>query len=201
MHFEFQINGRPPGDWTTQTALALEKRTEAVSRRMYPGLWRTTDRLNENKMPEDVLKRRRIRYKIYGVVLLLLGLFLLIPGLMDPKKLTVPLFAGLFASCNGLFQLLSRKTHPGKRYLRAAKQLLAQRNTAPETTIRFDEAGICDEETPIPFDRFDTIVEMPDLYLLTWNGKVLLLWKQELTNGSPDAFSSLLEQKHPVYRP
>ena len=69
-----------------QLARALEKRMELNSRKVMPKLWAVTDRLRSvPKAPEPVLRRRRVRYKIYGVILLVLGLLLLIPGLMEPE--------------------------------------------------------------------------------------------------------------------
>lgn len=198
MEFVFQIYGCPPGDWTQQLALALEKRTELHSRQQLPSLWRTIDRLGSPKMPEPVLKRRRIRYKIYGVILILLGLFLLIPGLIKPAELTVPLLVGLFATGTGILQLLPRKRYPSKAMQKQANQLLEQRSTIPETTVRFTEQGIADDETPIAFSQMEAIVEGPDLYLIAWADKGLVLWKQELTEGAPDDFSNWLAEHHPI---
>ena len=67
---------------------ALEKRTELSSRKKDPGLWRQTDRLhayNERTGNVGTGKGRKIFRTVLTIVLLLLGLFLLIPGLMDPK--------------------------------------------------------------------------------------------------------------------
>lgn len=77
--------------FTPQLAMALDKRLELHSRRTMPGLWSVTDRLNSMpRASEAVLKRRQVRYRIYGVVLLVLGLFLLIPGLMEPRNWRYP---------------------------------------------------------------------------------------------------------------
>jgi hypothetical protein len=198
MEFVFHINGCPAGDWEQQLALALEKRNEAHSRQSLPGLWRTIDRLGTPKMSEPVLRRRRIRYKIYGVILILLGLFLLIPGLMKPEELTVPLLVGLFATGTGILQLLPRRKRPGKSALHAAGQLLKTRSAVSALTVRFDEQGIADAETPISFETIETIVEMPDLYLVCWANKGLVLWKQELTTASPEDFTEWLSDRHTV---
>ena len=79
---------------------ALEKRTELSSRKKYPGLWRQTDRLhayNERTGSAGTGKGRKIFRTVLTIVLLLLGLFLLIPGLMDPKNLKGPLIVGILA--------------------------------------------------------------------------------------------------------
>jgi len=198
MEFAFQVHGCPPGDWTEQLALALEQRTQAYSRQRLPGLWRTIDKLGTPKMPEPVLKRRRVRYKIYGVILVLLGLFLLIPGLMEPETLQVPLLAGLFATGTGILQLLPRKRYPSKTMLKQADQLLEQRRTIPDTTVHFTEHGIADDGAPIDFSQIEVIVEAPDLFLIAWADKGLVLWKQELAAGAPEDFSKWLAEHHPV---
>ena len=198
MDYVFQVNGCPPGDWTQQVALALEKRTALYSREKLPVLWRLTDRLGTPNMPEPVLKRRRIRSRIYGVILVLLGLFLLIPGLIEPQTLKVPLFAGLFATMTGILQMLPRRKHPVKRYLRTANSLLAHRQTVRGTAIRFDEKGIVDGDSSIAFAQFDSIIEGPDLYFLAWGEKGMILWKQELTGSTPEAFSAFLSAHHTV---
>ena len=87
---------------------ALEKRTELSSRKKYPGLWRQTDRLhayNERTGNAGTGKGRKIFRTVLTIVLLLLGLFLLIPGLMDPKNLKGPLIVGILAVSCALFRI------------------------------------------------------------------------------------------------
>lgn len=99
-----------------QLARALEKRMELNSRKVMPKLWAVTDRLRSvPKAPEPVLRRRRVRYKIYGVILLVLGLLLLIPGLMEPEELSAPLAAGALATVSGVLYLWPRRSGPGSR--------------------------------------------------------------------------------------
>lgn len=78
-----------------QISRILEARTNRLSRSRFPKLWRLTDRLNggKNVSSKDMQARRTFR-TILGVVNWILGMFLLLPGLMEPKELTFALLVG-----------------------------------------------------------------------------------------------------------
>ena len=98
--FVFQITPLDPAASRDQVSLALKQRSELLSRQAYPRLWRMADRLSRvEKAPPAVRRRRRKLRLILGTVDWGLGLFLLLPGLMDPAALLVPLLVG--AVCFG----------------------------------------------------------------------------------------------------
>ena len=106
MEFVFELTKYNDISFKLQVSKALEKRTELVSRNKHPRLWKYTDKLNsKKKVPEQVLEKRRSRYKVYGIVLLLLGLFLLIPSLMAPKEMLIPLLVGAFTVGIGILNI------------------------------------------------------------------------------------------------
>lgn len=75
-----------------QLSRVLRHCADFSSRKKLPMLWKITDRLN--RMPKaapEVLKKRRQREGIWGIVLWALSMFLLIPSAMDPAALTGPL--------------------------------------------------------------------------------------------------------------
>ena len=82
MDYEFQLSPYDGASLVPQVSCALEKRTESISREKYPKMWKITDHFNSKKVSEIVLKRRRLRYRVYGILLIIMGAFLLIPGLM-----------------------------------------------------------------------------------------------------------------------
>ena len=83
------------------------------------------DKMNsKEKASEEVLKKRRRRFKVYGTLFIIAGLFLFIPSLMKPKEMLLPLLAGAFAVVLGIF------------YLRSGK------NTKKEKVTSFDKAAI-----------------------------------------------------------
>ena len=109
MDYEFQLSPYDGASLVPQVSCALEKRTESISREKYPKMWKITDHFNSKKVSEIVLKRRRLRYRVYGILLIIMGAFLLIPGLMEPQELAVPLFAGILGLLLGVFTLWSSK--------------------------------------------------------------------------------------------
>jgi len=202
MEFRFIAHGCPDGDWKPQLVRALQTHTETLSRRAVPGIWKMTDRLNRvSKAPEYVLRRRRIREIVWGILLLLLGLFLIIPGLVKPKELFFPLLVGLFAAVTGLTRLLPRRKRENRRLLRSAETLLHNRAAVTEAVVIFDENGLCpDGAEPVAYDSLVTAVEADDLYFFTWGNQALLLFKQELQNQSPEAFSGWLAERITLLR-
>ena len=89
-----------------QVQTLLAKRVELDSRRRLPKLWDLTDRLNRaERAPQAVQVRRRRRRSILGVLCWALGLFLLLPGLVEPQSLLVPLLTGAAAYGAGIAAL------------------------------------------------------------------------------------------------
>lgn len=80
MEFCFEIMPATRPDLKNQLARGLDLRTELKSRRKFPGLWKKTDEWNE-KNTDDALKRRKTKNTVFGIFFLLLGIFLLVPGL------------------------------------------------------------------------------------------------------------------------
>ena len=80
--------------------------------------------------------------------------------------------------------------------LRSAETLLHNRAAVTEAVVIFDENGLCpDGAEPVAYDSLVTAVEADDLYFFTWGNQALLLFKQELQNQSPEAFSGWLAER------
>ncbi|NLA87678.1 MAG: YcxB family protein [Clostridiales bacterium] len=201
MEYLFQLSKYDQDGIEAQVSKALEKRTELKSRRKYPGLWRNIDRLNVPKAPQPVLRRRVIRYRIYGAVLLALGIFLFVPGLIEPDKLLVPLIAGVICLLSGLVCLLPRRKKPSRQFKAAASKLLAgaqafeQVENAP-VLVRFTQDGMMlPDGKVVPYDCFDAIVETESIYLFTWNARVTVLQKRDFIAGTHADFLSFMREK------
>lgn len=95
-----------------ELAAALEKRTEIFSRASLPGMWKKTDALNRYAARGS--RRKGILRKVLPWVLILAGLFLAIPGVMEPKELRTPLIAGAFFMLLGISSLLRQRLRGGK---------------------------------------------------------------------------------------
>lgn len=93
--FSFQITALDSTALYPQVSRALEKRTELLSRQKCPRMWKLTDKLNSvEKVPQAVREKRRNRRAFLGLLNWVFGVFLLMPGLMDPQELLIPLLVG-----------------------------------------------------------------------------------------------------------
>ncbi len=196
-----------------QVSKALEKRTEMISRERYPKLWKQTDKLNAVSSVSGGRKRSTVFRKILSVFLILMGVFLFIPGLMKPQELMIPLIAGGFGLVIGISGLFSgtrkrsgsrkAKTNP---YDKSAELLLEGKDTElPETMeIIFSEEGMqirsgSDESEPVPYSLFERIVEAEDCMLFVYEEKVMLLQKCDLKNSTIEAFCEFCAEKVEKY--
>ena len=174
---------------------------ELHSRKVVPKLWAVTDRLRSvPKAPEPVLRRRRVRYKIYGVILLVLGLLLLIPGLMEPEELLAPLAAGALATVSGVLYLWPRRSGPPRRELARAEKLLETLGVSENRTVVFREEGAAvqagESIQDVPYTEFNALIETEDLYVLCFaQTGAFILRKRDMTEGEPAAFLSFLAER------
>ncbi len=177
----------------SQTALALETRVQAQARQKSPSLWKWTDRLSARS---TVKRRPASRWS--GVLCLVLGVFLFVPGLLRPAELTLPLIVGAVGIAAGLCSLLRGRRGAGGSFTRSARQLLEGLKAGAQ--VRLDESGLylCPEgmePVPVPFEKFELAVEAEDIFLLFFLNSVLLLQKKDLSEGDADALRALLAEK------
>ena len=126
-----------------ELAAAIEKRTEIFSRASLPGMWKKTDALNRYAARGS--RRKGILRKVLPWVLILAGLFLAIPGVMEPKELRTPLIAGAFFMLLGISSLLRQR--PARRkgsFRRAAAGMLQNTSGLAEASVQvvFDDEGM-----------------------------------------------------------
>lgn len=95
MDYEFQLSPYDGASLVPQVSCALEKRTESISREKYPKMWKITDHFNSKKVSEIVLKRRRLRYRVYGILLIIMGAFAY-PGINGAARIGSPFICGYF---------------------------------------------------------------------------------------------------------
>ena len=151
----FQISNYDDPAVDRETAELLHQRLEAESRRRCPSIWNAIDRIRTHAAKGPGREKRTVRYRIYGLFLLALGLLMLILGLMPPKTTDV-IIAGAAAIIAGLleFALVRRRTPPRipASCKKEARKALELRRTVDweklKTTVRFEDAGItiCAEE-------------------------------------------------------
>ena len=143
-----------------------------------------------------------MRYRIYGVFLLALGLLTLILGLMPPRTTDVILVGGAVIIAGLLEFTLARGRTPPRipaSCKKEAQKALELRRTIDweklKTTIRFEDAGItiCAEENEehLSYTRIKSAFESLHLWLVVCDDEcALLLQKKDLRSGNADSFLS-----------
>lgn len=202
MEFVFVLTKYNDVSFNPQVSKALEKRTELVSRKEHPQVWKYVDKMNlKEKASDEVLKRRHSRYKIYGIFLILLGFFLLIPSLMEPKKMLIPLLVGAFAVGIGI--LYFRYGGKSKKvkltsFDKAAIQLFNEYEKIPKVkvTVTFtnDKVYLIGNAT-IGYSEIEKIFITEDLFILIWNERITVLQKKDLSSCNVDEFINFITYK------
>lgn len=206
MEFLFQITDYNDPALDAEAAELFCRRLEAKSREVLPGMWRVTDRLNAQAAKGPGRETRRRRYRVYGALLMVLGVFALVPGLMEPRIPSL-IAAGGFAAVIGLWNLGLRERKPFRptTFCRkeAAELLKACRETdwkALRAEVRFDADGwsvrTTEGEIRTEFDKLQSVFETERLWLLACEkDRALLLQKKDLSLGGAEEFLPHLREK------
>ena len=201
----FQISNYDDPAVDRETAELLHQRLEAESRRRCPAMWNAIDRIRTHaaKGPKGPAReKRKVRYRIYGVFLLALGLLTLILGLMPPRTTDVIIVGGAVIIAGLLEFALARGRTPPRipaSCKKAARKALELWRTVDweklKTAIRFEDAGItiCTEENEehLSYTRIKSAFESLHLWLVVCDDEcALLLQKKDLRSGNADSFLS-----------
>lgn len=186
----------------TQVAWMLEKRVELASRKRLPGLWKITDKLNAtSRVTGAELKHRRERKRWWGGLLLIMGIFLFVPGIMKPQELPGPLIVGFLAIVMGVLYL-RRDDKKKKSFEKKAKQMLNNMNTFMESQklrLILEDTGVLlngmGAENKVSYVSMECALETKDLFGLVYENRILMLQKQELLLGTAEEFAKLLKEK------
>lgn len=201
----FQISNYDDPAVDRETAELLHRHLEAESRRRCPAMWNAMDRIRTHaaKGPKGPAReKRKVRYRIYGVFLLALGLLTLILGLMPPRTTDVIIVGGAVIIAGLLEFALARGRTPPRipaSCKKEAQKALELRRTVDweklKTAIRFEDAGItiCTEENEehLSYTRIKSAFESLHLWLVVCDDEcALLLQKKDLRSGNADSFLS-----------
>ena len=182
-----------------ELAKALRARTEIVSRKKNPKLWRMTDGVNrfaeEHRADDPVLKRRRIIQTVLSVILAAMGVFLLVTGLMEPRN-TAQLAAGVIALIIAAARFLPRPDASVTRQFQRSASLLLKSlsglDLSSKPKIRFTDESMQiktnQSSADFPYEKMETLVQTPSLFLLTHSGSATVLQKKDLILGTPEEF-------------
>lgn len=206
MEFVFRLSGYDDPALEAETVDLLRQRLEARSRQVMPGMWKVTDKLNAHRVDAATAARRRKRSHIYGVLLLILGVFALVPGLMEPRIPSL-IVTGTLAIVWGIWSVSLRERKPLRppaSCRKEAAELLAGRRAVDwskaSTEVRFDETGMTvsagENREAVPYEDMTGIFETERLWLLVCGGeRALLLQKKDLLSGAAGDFLPFLRGK------
>lgn len=206
-NFIFSMKSYDAETLSNQVAWMLEKRTELASRKKFPGLWKLTDKLNSVKRTQSAEeKHRRESRRRFGGLFLVMGIFLFVPGIIQPKELPGPLVVGLLAILLGAWYL-QRDDRKEAGFEKKAKKLLESNNASmknqklrlvfSETELALSGAG---EDKRISYDSIECVLKTADLFGLIYDNQLVLLQKKELLLGTTEEFEKRLEEKVHVYK-
>ena len=196
-----------------QMAHALKTRIDSLSRLKYPAMWEQADRAAAKDTPEKKASREKaaaIRHRLWGIVFTALGIFLVVPGIMEPGKLTLPLIVGAIVTLMGgkrLFgKYISAEEKMMRRYETSARQLLNQLNRVQESgapTLSFDEEAMTmttpnGSEEVVPYTAMEYVIEEDDLILITFGTKVTVIRQTEIMDGDIAEFLPFMADKTTV---
>jgi len=211
MEYIFNITNVDDLALIPQISKAFEKRTEFLSRKKYPKLWKYADSHKSKKaLTEKELKAQRIRTRILGTVNLVLGIFLFVPGIMKPAELFFPLLVGAVAIGSGVGALRRSRINKQSPFDKSARILFDQRNSIPteqNSKVIFSEDGMKitletenDENNEfVAYSDFESIISANDIILLIYKEKCVLLQKKELVNENINAFCEFIAIKTDCY--
>ena len=205
--FLFQISNYDDPSLENETAELLRQRLEAHSRSALPGMWKMTDRMHIYAEKGPGRKKRQGRYRVYTVILIALGIFVLVPGLAEPRNPAL-IIVGAAAIIAGLLELfLARKEKavaiPASCKNEAEKLLHGRRAidwTNAGAKIAFDETGMAvffgEKQETVPYGQISEVFESEHLWLLLYSGeKALLLQKKDLVSGEAASFAAHILEK------
>ena len=182
-----------------ELAKALRARTEIISRKMNPKLWRMTDGVNAfaeaHRADDPVLKRRRIVQTVLSVILAAMGVFMLVTGLMEPRNTTL-LAAGVIALIIAAARFLPRPDASMTRQFQRSASLLLKSlggldlSSKPKICFTDESMQIKTNQSSaeFPYEKMETLVQTPSLFLLTHSGSATVLQKKDLILGTPEEF-------------
>ena len=167
--FSFQLTALDPGRLCAQVSLALEKRTETVSRQKNPKMWRNWR-------------------GVLGILNLLMGGLLCWGGLMNVQQLGGLLVLGAAGVVIGFARKLldERAGRTGMEKVRV---------TFSDQGMTVAQEG--EEGSVVGWDSFEMVLETEDLLLPVFQEAVIILQKSDLLTGTISGLRALLEQKVP----
>lgn len=196
MRFCFQTSAYDVSRLLPEVTAALDLRLEQESRRRLPGLWKIIDKRPRKTMSNEMSRGRRIYRRVVGTLLLLVGLFLVIPGFVAPDELLGPLLVGLFAIGTAVYYLGSTRKNRVSAQRKQAQKFLENISKAPSQPVSFTECGMqLQGKALVPYEEITFFTETPSGFFLNWAEQATFLQKKDLAEGQVEACAAFLQEK------
>ena len=117
----FELHSYDINSLIPQAGRALEKRTELVSRKRLPGLWRVTDAC---RAASGGKTQSTLRTRVTSIVLLAFGAFLVVSGLSSSGEPSISMIIGAVSAVSGIGGLYRTSRLASKRFEKSAGLLL-----------------------------------------------------------------------------
>lgn len=180
-----------------QVASALEQMVEVDSRAAAPKVWKITDRLNTApRVTDEVLKKRRGRRKIYGIILLVLGIVILVPALMDLENMVIQMMVGAWATIFGIVHLIPRKTSENQ-FIESARKLLTTKPPYEDILFR-NEAILLGGAVGVAYEDITHLLETEEAYIIVFQKGTAIIQKRDIPIPKDDLqedFRHFLQRK------
>lgn len=185
-----------------ELARALQARAEIVSHRSNPKLWtlEQPQRAEASSADEARQKQQRLINTVLSAAVALIGALFLVSGILqqnDRSKVSIGLI---------LLVLAAARLLPGsgaamsRRYYRSAHALLTslrsvKMESKPKICVNEDGVTISSNQASADysFSSMETLIETPQLFLLTHSGAATLLQKKDLILGTPEEFLTFFQ--------
>lgn len=195
MAYRFQTTAYDTVRLLPEVTAALNLRLERESRRRLPGLWKIIDKRPRKTMSNEMSRGRRIYRRVVGTLLLLVGLFLIIPGFVAPDELFGPLLVGLFAVGTAIYYLISTRKNRVSAQQKQAQKFLENISKAPSQPVSFTEGGMqLQGQALVPYEEITFFTETPSGFFLNWAEQATFLQKKDLVEGELEAFVAFLQE-------
>ena len=189
-----------------QLEAVFERCPELPAREQLPKAWRAVERVEPAppRVTDSGIRRRRLRYRTLGVMLLLLGALLVVPEFLSAREISSSLVVGALALAWGSFVLIDRDRRTRKREKpetpaqRLLHELGGLGRAGAHAIFTGDALSV---ETPdgerveLGYAVFEMILETRDFLLLLDASRAVILQKNELSWGEWADFREFLAEK------
>lgn len=201
IEFIFQTSALDKQSLLPQISKALEKRLEIRAGQMQPNKAAAP-------MTEEEKKRQRKRKKIQGILMMAVGVFAAVAGLIVEGRNMLLIVVGVIALIYGFlnFRTTAALTGDPEKFNKAAQEFLDSR----EESVQGQKVQVCfsgeemitvmgeldelDQEA-VAFDQIEMVLETKDVFLVIYDRRGVILQKKELDPdmGSAEDFRDFIK--------